>query len=329
VLERVEGGKHQVSVCAGTPAVLGWATGNLAEPRNNPQVGMANMRTIMPALQKAKAASSKPTACATSPSACPSSSAPPAWSKTPDQIAAELVASGLEPNNGNDSCTHPCRRNRLRSHQASLEAVTAGKELAARLSPLTHRHRRRRRRRAASAWPPPERACWPSPARPSPSRATPPTPPPAKPSAAPRNATIVLAPGSSRFTRVAAGVAHRLGGFIDTHITALGGAETVEATRWFYRQRIEAVLSRDARPWFLLLDAGTHAAFAGESGTRATVEQVAVELPALRTTVSGFRAPKQDAADHPPRRQDALRRRRRLDQEAARRPDSRPPKPAS
>lgn len=56
VLERVEGGKHQASVCAGTPAVLGWATGNLAEPRNNPQVGMANMRGVLPALQKAKAA---------------------------------------------------------------------------------------------------------------------------------------------------------------------------------------------------------------------------------------------------------------------------------
>ncbi|MGD0348074.1 MAG: hypothetical protein ABSA85_15025 [Terracidiphilus sp.] len=53
VLERVEGGKHQVSVCAGAPAVLGWATGNLAEPRNNPQIGMSNMRTMMPALQKA------------------------------------------------------------------------------------------------------------------------------------------------------------------------------------------------------------------------------------------------------------------------------------
>jgi electron transfer flavoprotein beta subunit len=56
VLERIEGGKHQVSLCAGTPAVLGWATGNLPEPRNNPQVGMANMRGIMPALQKAKSA---------------------------------------------------------------------------------------------------------------------------------------------------------------------------------------------------------------------------------------------------------------------------------
>jgi len=108
------------------------------------------------------------------------------------------------------------------------------------------------------------------------------------------NATIVLAPGTSRFTRVAAGVAHRLGGFIDTHITALGGAETIEASRWFYRQRVEAVLSRDVRPWFLLLDAGTHAAFASEPAT-AAVEEIAVQLPALRTTVSGFRAPTQDA----------------------------------
>lgn len=56
VLERVEGGKHQVSVCAGAPAVLGWATGDLPEPKNNPQVGMANMRGIMPSLQKAAAA---------------------------------------------------------------------------------------------------------------------------------------------------------------------------------------------------------------------------------------------------------------------------------
>jgi electron transfer flavoprotein beta subunit len=53
ILERVEGGKHQVSVVEGPPAVLGWATGSLGEPKNNPQVGMANMRGIMPALQKA------------------------------------------------------------------------------------------------------------------------------------------------------------------------------------------------------------------------------------------------------------------------------------
>jgi electron transfer flavoprotein beta subunit len=54
ILERIEGGKHQISKCAGPPALLGWATGNLPEPKNNPQVGMVNMRTVMPALQKAK-----------------------------------------------------------------------------------------------------------------------------------------------------------------------------------------------------------------------------------------------------------------------------------
>jgi electron transfer flavoprotein beta subunit len=54
ILERVEGGKHQVSICQSPPALLGWATGNLPEPPNNPQVGMANMRVVMPALQKAK-----------------------------------------------------------------------------------------------------------------------------------------------------------------------------------------------------------------------------------------------------------------------------------
>jgi electron transfer flavoprotein beta subunit len=54
VLERVEGGKHLVSLCTGLPLLLGWATGNLPEPPNNPQVGMLNMRTVMPALQRAK-----------------------------------------------------------------------------------------------------------------------------------------------------------------------------------------------------------------------------------------------------------------------------------
>lgn len=57
ILERIEGGRHLASVCQGPPILLGWATGNLPEPRNNPQVGMVNMRTIIPVLQKAKPAS--------------------------------------------------------------------------------------------------------------------------------------------------------------------------------------------------------------------------------------------------------------------------------
>jgi len=54
ILERVEGGKYLVSEVAGPPCAIAWATGSLPEPPNNPQVGMLNMRTIMPALQKAQ-----------------------------------------------------------------------------------------------------------------------------------------------------------------------------------------------------------------------------------------------------------------------------------
>jgi electron transfer flavoprotein beta subunit len=94
VLELVEGGKHQVSLCAGPPAVLGWATGNLPEPRNNPQIGMANMRTLMPALQKAK-----PAGLSANDLSYISVSLPKQQRTTrvvkdlsPDEIAAELVA---------------------------------------------------------------------------------------------------------------------------------------------------------------------------------------------------------------------------------------------
>jgi len=108
-------------------------------------------------------------------------------------------------------------------------------------------------------------------------------------------AMIVLAPHSSRFARVMAAVAYRVGGAIDTHVTAISETEDVEATRWFYRQRIEAVLARTTRPWFLLLDAGTHAPSASEA-SQAHVDEIAiaVELPPLRTEAMGMRAPKQN-----------------------------------
>jgi electron transfer flavoprotein beta subunit len=94
VLERVEGGKHQVSVCSGAPAVLGWATGNLAEPRNNPQVGMANMRTIMPALAKAKAAKLEANGLSYVSVSLPKQQRETRVEKnmSTDEIAAELVA---------------------------------------------------------------------------------------------------------------------------------------------------------------------------------------------------------------------------------------------
>ena len=93
VLERIEGGRHQVSVCLGAPAVLGWATGNLAEPRNNPQIGMANMRTVMPALQKAKTVALDSNSLSYVSVSLPSQQRATRVEKnmTPEAIAAELV----------------------------------------------------------------------------------------------------------------------------------------------------------------------------------------------------------------------------------------------
>ena len=105
-------------------------------------------------------------------------------------------------------------------------------------------------------------------------------------------AAIVVAPSTSRWARALPGVAYRLGGRVDTHATSLaveGGAPAV--TRWFYRQRMEAVLSREQRPWVVLLDSGCCAAWSGPAGI-AKVETVAVEAPQTLTTVSGVRAPK-------------------------------------
>ncbi len=109
------------------------------------------------------------------------------------------------------------------------------------------------------------------------------------------NATIVLAPGSSRFARVMAGVAHRLGGFVDTHITSICAADNVQASRWFYRQRIEAVITRDGAAVVSAAGCRNACRRSLERAARSMVEHVAVELPAMRTTVTGLRAPAQDA----------------------------------
>lgn len=94
VLERIEGGRHQVSKCAGTPAVLGWATGNLPEPRNNPQVGMMNMKSMMPALQKAKPAQVTSVGLAYASVSLPKQQRTTRVVKdmSPDEIAQELAA---------------------------------------------------------------------------------------------------------------------------------------------------------------------------------------------------------------------------------------------
>lgn len=110
-------------------------------------------------------------------------------------------------------------------------------------------------------------------------------------------AQVVVAPATSRFLRALPGVAQRLNGRVDTHITSLDLREgMLTATRWFYRQRMEAVIQRNTRPWFLLLDSGCSQPWKAEPGT-AAVEEIAVALPpqARRTVVTGVRAPRSDA----------------------------------
>jgi electron transfer flavoprotein alpha subunit len=110
-------------------------------------------------------------------------------------------------------------------------------------------------------------------------------------------ATIVVAPATARCARVLAGVAQRLGGRADTHVTGVsaeGGQLAVN--RWYYRQRMEAQLRRAQRPWFILVDPGSQPAWQGAAGS-ASVETVAVTLPdaCKRTTVIGLRQPAADA----------------------------------
>lgn len=106
-------------------------------------------------------------------------------------------------------------------------------------------------------------------------------------------ASIVVCAGNSRGNRVLSGVAHRVGGRIDTHacdLTAEDGG--LHVTRWYYRQRMRAVRTRTQRPWFIACDPGCFAPWKGNEGS-ATVEAVSADLAsdAIRTKVTGVQEP--------------------------------------
>ena len=110
-------------------------------------------------------------------------------------------------------------------------------------------------------------------------------------------ATLVLAPATSRWHRALPGVAQRLGGRADTHVTGISGSDgAISVSRWYYRQRMEGTLRRAQRPWLILVDPGSQQPWQGDAG-QASVEAVAVSLPdnCQRTTVVGVREPAADA----------------------------------
>ena len=110
-------------------------------------------------------------------------------------------------------------------------------------------------------------------------------------------ATVVVAPATSRWARVLPGVAQRLGGRADTHVTGVAVADgKISVNRWYYRQRMEGVLTRTQRPWIIGVDPGSHTPCECGAGA-ASVEMVPVNLTEAnkRTTVVGIREPKADA----------------------------------
>jgi electron transfer flavoprotein alpha subunit len=66
--------------------------------------------------------------------------------------------------------------------------------------------------------------------------------------------------------------------------------------RWFYRQRMEATLTRKERPWFMLIDPGSQKACECGAGA-ASVEMIPVNMEEAnqRTKVLGIREPRGDA----------------------------------
>lgn len=106
-------------------------------------------------------------------------------------------------------------------------------------------------------------------------------------------ATIVVAPATSRISRSIAGAAQRVNGRIETHVSGLEVENgVIRVQRWYYRQRMVATQTRSQRPWFLVVDGGVFAPWAGASGA-ATLENVQVQLGAsgTRTKVIGTQSP--------------------------------------
>ncbi len=109
-------------------------------------------------------------------------------------------------------------------------------------------------------------------------------------------ADIVVAPDNARTNRILAGVAQRLNGIIDSHITEFKVEnDALMVSRWHYRQRLLAQISRTQRPWFLSIESGVFKAPEAGDATVA-LEKIAVEVSdrQTRTVVKGVEAPSVD-----------------------------------
>jgi len=101
------------------------------------------------------------------------------------------------------------------------------------------------------------------------------------------DAEIIVAPATSRYSRALPGLAIRLGGRVDTHLSCLKAVDGKPvASRWFYRQRMEGTFTREERPWVMTLDSGCTLPFEGAGS--AELEDVSVDLSNVRTKPEGM-----------------------------------------
>jgi len=110
-------------------------------------------------------------------------------------------------------------------------------------------------------------------------------------------ATVVLAPATARLARVLPGVAQRVGGRVDTRVTGIRGeGAELHVERWYYRQRMRAVMTRSQRPWIVVLESGAFAAWSGSAGS-ASLSPVAVAVTDAhrRSRVTGSQGASADA----------------------------------
>ena len=106
-------------------------------------------------------------------------------------------------------------------------------------------------------------------------------------------AEMIVAPATSRLSRALPGLAVRLEGRVDTHLSGLEAKDGKPvARRWFYRQRMEGTLTRDERPWIVTLDSGCADAFSGTGS--AAVEAVAADFSGVRTKPAGMECVSED-----------------------------------
>ena len=109
------------------------------------------------------------------------------------------------------------------------------------------------------------------------------------------DASIILGAATQRWSRVAAGLAQRLGGVFDSQIAAAGDeGGSVSIDRWFYRQRMKGTLSRTQRPWVVTV-AGGAAEPAQPSGSESEVVELSPDAVESKTAVKGVLAAEGDS----------------------------------